>query len=87
MSWRGKGSTSGWRKVRAYILKRDRYECQIKGPRCTVLATAVDHMAPWFGRPEDVPSNLLRAACEACNKKLRDTHHHDTPAPRKVTRW
>src|SRR5664280_1276336 len=60
-----------WRRVRLTILERDGYLCRIKGPKCTVIATQVDHIVPvkpdgsggaWFE-----PANL-RAACFACNR-------------------
>lgn len=87
MAWSGKGGSRSWRRVRAAVLARDGYVCRIKGPACTVYATRVDHMAPWAGRPEDVPLNLLRAACQPCNSGLSNKHHAVDPAPRKVTRW
>ena len=56
-----------WPKVRRSILERDHYQCQINGPRCTSIATTVDHIIPvlqggaWWD-----PANL-RAACAKCN--------------------
>jgi 5-methylcytosine-specific restriction enzyme A len=56
-----------WLAVRPVILERDRYRCQIRGPKCIRRATHVDHIIPWAegGAPFD-PRNL-RAACEPCN--------------------
>ena len=33
-----------WQQVRRIVLHRDRYECQIRGPRCTQRATEADHI-------------------------------------------
>ena len=59
---------SKWRRVvRPAILARDGYLCRIKGPKCTTIATTVDHIVPW--RKDGAwwePSNL-RASCAACN--------------------
>ena len=56
-----------WRRIRAQILDRDNHLCQIRGPRCTTAATAVDHIIPvQSGGPWFDPANL-RAACVNCN--------------------
>ena len=49
------------------MLDRDRWTCQIRGPRCTHGATCVDHIVARAdgGAPLD-PANL-RAACATCN--------------------
>ena len=56
-----------WKELRLQILRRDSWTCQIRGPRCTVQATQVDHIVKraWGGHRSD-PANL-RAACAACN--------------------
>lgn len=67
-SWRSAPlNTQRWRRVRAYVLRRDGYRCQLRGPGCTELATTVDHVRPLCagGAPYD-PGNL-RAACGPCN--------------------
>lgn len=57
-----------WPKIRRQVLERDHYQCQIQGPRCTHVATDVDHIISWLegGAPFD-PANL-RAACPTCNR-------------------
>jgi 5-methylcytosine-specific restriction protein A len=60
------GSTTAWRKVRRYVLARDGYVCQIRGPRCAGVATTADHVVAVTFGGSDHPSNL-RAACAPCN--------------------
>ena len=57
-----------WPKIRLQILERDGYLCQIKGERCTGLATQVDHRVSPMDDPARAwdPHNL-RAACRSCN--------------------
>jgi hypothetical protein len=63
----GYTGTYAWRKLRTQILRRDGYLCQVRGPRCTVQATAVDHIIPVdSGGPVYDPENL-RAICASCN--------------------
>jgi 5-methylcytosine-specific restriction endonuclease McrA len=56
-----------WRRVRADVLHRDDWQCQIRGPKCQLVATTVDHITALCdgGSPYD-PANL-RAACTMCN--------------------
>lgn len=61
------GSTHAWRKVRAMVLARDGYECQIRITGiCTGKGTQCHHL---FGRGSslgDDPSGLV-ACCQPCN--------------------
>lgn len=57
-----------WRRIRLLVLARDLYTCQIKGPKCVHVATAVDHIRG-VGRSEDIKD--LRAACVPCNSAYR----------------
>jgi 5-methylcytosine-specific restriction endonuclease McrA len=58
------GSTRSWRKVRAFVLARDRYRCQIAG--CWQPADHVDHITPLVA---DGLSELwnLRSTCARHN--------------------
>lgn len=47
------------------ILRRDRYACQIRGPRCTGVATEVDHIRPG----DDHSMSNLQAVCAACHSQ------------------
>lgn len=73
-----------WRRVRAGILARDGYTCQIRGPRCKVRATEVDHIVELAagGRRLD-PANL-RAACKSCNSSLGASFGNRLREPRSV---
>lgn len=59
---------SRWRTVRARILDRDAYRCQIAGPRCTGTATQVDHIIPISKGGQWLEPTNLRAACRNCNR-------------------
>ena len=62
--------SQAWRRLSKLVLARDGYACQIKGPRCSQLATQVDHIeAVAAGGSFWDPSNL-RAACRRCNGAL-----------------
>jgi len=60
--------TRNWRALRAYILQRDSYRCQIASEICTVYADTVDHIVERSRGGEDVPANL-RACCRACHNR------------------
>jgi 5-methylcytosine-specific restriction protein A len=63
----GQLSTQRWQHLRRAVLIRDRGVCQMHGPRCTLVATTVDHITPRAqGGSMWDPANL-RAACAACN--------------------
>lgn len=69
-----KGSTrrarlpADWKKRRARVLRRDRYQCQIAGPDeipCLAPANEVDHIEPG----DDHRLDNLQAACHECHKR------------------
>lgn len=60
------GSTRSWRTLRAAILARDRYVCQL----CGQPANEVDHIIRVVDGGQDHAGNL-RALCRACNLKRR----------------
>jgi len=77
-----KGSSRAWRVVRAAVLARDAYRCQIQGPHCTQIATTADHLVPKSQGGRDMMTNL-RAACQPCN-----SHRSDKPVdPAPLGRW
>lgn len=89
-----KGSTSAWRKVRALVLRRDGYLCQLRVPGvCTVAAPLRGgHAHHIHGRAggcagcaADLPSHIV-AACAACNLATGEPAPADPPN-RSVTQW
>lgn len=63
----GRTNTSIWKQLRAKALQRDSHQCQIRGPRCTVAATQVDHVRPvHLGGVDALPN--LQSVCEHCHK-------------------
>ena len=82
-AWSG-GSTAAWRRVRAFVLARDQWRCQLKLDGCTTLATCVHHTVGKAVSGDD-PAFLV-ASCKACNLHVGDPTRYDPPAvPR--TRW
>lgn len=61
-----------WPKVRARVLARDQYQCQIQGPGCTQTATTVDHIIPVTKGGAWWDDANLRAACRKCNDQRID---------------
>lgn len=59
-------NTRAWKMQRVRCLQRDGRQCQIRGPRCTVTATQVDHITPVSQGGSDELSNL-RAVCVSCH--------------------
>jgi 5-methylcytosine-specific restriction endonuclease McrA len=60
---------ASFQRARRVVLAAANYRCQIRGPHCTAVATAVDHVRPVaLGGRNDVGN--LRAACIHCNSWL-----------------
>lgn len=79
-----KGSTRAWRVTRARILLRDGHTCQIRGPRCTTIATQVHHK---LGKSISEADCDLEAACANCNYDVGDPRKGIDPAPSPRTKW
>lgn len=56
-----------WRVLRALILERDGYVCQIRAERCQHTATQVDHITSVVEGGAFWDERNLRAACQPCN--------------------
>lgn len=70
--------------LRAAVLSRDGYRCQIRLDGCTTIATQADHI-----RPREVAGDgldNLRAACAWCNNSRGEPGRND-PDPTPRTRW
>lgn len=66
-----------WPRVRRSVLERDGYVCQIKGPKCTTVATHVDHIIPELAGGSWYDEANLRAACRTCNlARSSGAHSH-----------
>jgi 5-methylcytosine-specific restriction protein A len=59
-------ATRSWRRQRMRALNRDGHQCMIRGPRCTVDATEVDHVVPVHLGGSDELDNLA-SCCAACH--------------------
>jgi 5-methylcytosine-specific restriction enzyme A len=73
-SWAGTRTKSGevtgtaeWKRVRVVVLKRDRYQCQVRGPRCTGRATQVDHIVNVAAGGAKLDPANLQSICPSCN--------------------
>lgn len=60
--------SSRWVPVRAAVLERDRFLCQIRGPGCTGVADEVDHIVPRSEGGALYDPDNLRASCGTCNR-------------------
>lgn len=79
-------TSRAWRKLAALIKARDNYRCQIRGPRCTGLATTVDHIVERDAGGTDDPSNL-RAACNPCNSSRGASYGNAKRKPARRPGW
>ena len=76
VAWAGKRTESGhvtgtaaWKRLRLKVLARDGYQCQVRGPNCTVTAAQVDHVVNVAaGGPALDPANL-QSICAACHSR------------------
>ena len=80
-----KGSTRAWSRLRALVLLRDGYACQLETDRCVKVADCVHHTAGRSVTGDD--PRYLMASCTPCNLKLGDPSRAPDPPGRSVTRW
>ena len=62
-----RGDDAAWVRVSKAVLRRDRFVCQIRGPRCTGDATTCDHIDPLIKGGSRLDPDNLQAACRPCN--------------------
>ena len=73
-----------WRNVRAEVLERDGYACRIRLPKCTGMATQVDHIVAIVDGGDWYEPSNLRASCAYCNAarvNLKRKGGQGTPTP------
>jgi 5-methylcytosine-specific restriction endonuclease McrA len=75
-------SSPEWLAIRAQVLRRDNYQCQLKGSRCLGKASCVDHWVPRSKGGSNALSNL-RASCLPCNTQKKDK----MPTPLVSVNW
>lgn len=91
MAWRNRGiraHLSGWEwsRIRARVLQRDGYRCQV----CGVQATEVDHITNLARGGAVRELSNLRAVCRWCHKRKTAAEAMRAmrePGARAVTRW
>jgi 5-methylcytosine-specific restriction endonuclease McrA len=60
--------TAPWKKLRRQVLAEAGGVCEIQGPRCTGIATTVDHVVPSSQWPDGFwQRENPRASCPRCN--------------------
>lgn len=80
-----KGSTTAWRRVRAFVLQRDGHRCRLQlAGVCKSVATQVHHTQARELVGDD-PAYLI-ATCQPCNARVGDPTRHDPP-PRPRAWW
>lgn len=85
--WQG-GSTRAWRKIRARVLHRDGYQCQLRLAGCTRTAPLRGgHVHHTHGKKYGDDPRFLVAACRNCNLKLGNPDRTTDPPNRTVTKW
>lgn len=88
--WPG-GSDTRWRNFRAWFLQLElpeaqRPPCAIEGPKCTVVATQVDHIELLANGGAKYDPGNCRPACEPCNTGRR-VQVLPEPPPVRVSSW
>jgi 5-methylcytosine-specific restriction endonuclease McrA len=71
-------SSSAWRRASKRAIERAGGLCEIRGPKCTVVATETDHIIPISKGGSLLDPANLRACCKTDN--LARVDHSDTPA-------
>ncbi len=88
--WSG-GSSTRWRKLRAVVLKRDRYRCRVGLPGCTLRAPLegghVDHIIPLSQSGDKWDPANCRASCASCNLKRGKVFEGTDPEPAPISNW
>jgi hypothetical protein len=81
---------SAWKRAREACLKRARWQCEIRGPRCQGAASEADHI---YGLANDPGHKHLRAVCKTCHGTVTaqqsnaGTGSRADPPPQPRTAW
>jgi 5-methylcytosine-specific restriction protein A len=78
-------SHSRWRRLRLRVLDRDDHLCQIRGPKCTRVASQVDHIIPAEYGGEDSEENA-QSVCRSCHNAKTTAQHSPLPNTRSRKR-
>ena len=70
---------ANWDTIRAAVLHRDHNVCQIRGPRCTIIATEADHVHAG----DDHTMTNLQAACTPCHRAKSSSEGGTAAAQRR----
>jgi HNH endonuclease len=60
-------STAAWRRTRRRVILRAGGRCEVRGPRCTGIATTAHHLVPTSQGGAFFDLLNLQAACAPCN--------------------
>jgi hypothetical protein len=90
--WAG-GSTTAWRRVRAFVLNRDLHRCRAHADRlcdrkpgehtCTGVGDQAHHV---HGKKYGDDPAFIVAACKPCNLHIGEPDASDPPG-RSMTKW
>jgi len=62
-------STAAWKQLRAQVLRRDRYRCQLREEGCTGRATQVDHIVNTAAGGAELDPDNCQSTCSHCNAR------------------
>jgi 5-methylcytosine-specific restriction protein A len=65
----GVTNTAAWKRLRQDVLKRDKHQCQVRGPYCTGHATQVDHVINTAAGGAELDPANCQAICSSCNAR------------------
>ena len=86
-AWAGSTRSSrlpkNWNSLRLFILRRDRWRCQMNLDGCLSEATDVDHIVAG----DNHSSDNLRAVCRSCHKKKTSAEAQSAQAKKRASRY
>jgi 5-methylcytosine-specific restriction protein A len=79
-------NTAEWKRLRLDVLRRDRYQCQVRGPACTGHATQVDHILNVANGGAELDPANAQAICSPCNARKASAEGAAARARRRTQR-